>query len=199
MDIPTVLLLPGSQRHESYNARLLHHVAGSFQEQIKIDLLEAGQVDLPIFNQDLEMEEGVLRRVALFHKQIKNCQGIVVASPEYNGQLTPFLKNIVDWVSRLPRIDKRFENAFSDRPLLVCSASTGWSGGAEAAPLAQALFRYVGCRVMEEFISVPYADQAWAGGAFSFDPFFDAEIEAAAGTFLEAVHAFRRSQPVALA
>jgi hypothetical protein len=45
---------------------------------------------------------------------------------------------IVAWVSRLAHVDGRFDNPFCDHPLLLCSASTGRSGGAIAMPHARA-------------------------------------------------------------
>jgi chromate reductase len=76
-------------------------------------------------------------------------------------------------------VDGQFANPFLDRPLLLCSASTGWSGGALGMPHARALFAYVGCAVMDDSINVAHVAEAWTGTAFAFDPFFDAEIDGA--------------------
>ena len=188
----TLLLVPGSQRHESFNARLLRYLGRSLEGRCELDMLEPHQVDLPIFDQDLESNAAVSNRIAMIHRRFLASDGIIVASPEYNGQPTPYLKNIIDWVSRLAHIDSRFDNPFRDRPLLLCSASTGWSGGSVAMPHARALFEYVGCRVIADAISVPHADQAWTGDTYMFDPFFDAEIDATAGQVLQLAQAFSR-------
>jgi chromate reductase, NAD(P)H dehydrogenase (quinone) len=190
----TLMLVPGSQRLESFNGRLLRYLGASLEGRCKLDLLEPHQVDLPIFDQDLETDAGVIGRVAVIHKRIKASHGIMVASPEYNGQLTPYLKNIVDWVSRLAHIDSRFCNPFQDHPLLLCSASTGWSGGTAAIPHARALFDYVGCLVVDEAISVPYADQAWVGETYLFDPFFEAQIDEATEQILRRAQEFEQAQ-----
>jgi chromate reductase len=190
----TLMLVPGSQRRDSFNGRLLSYLSASLQGSCKLDLLEPHQVDLPIFDQDLETDEALLYRVSSIHKRFEASHGIMVACPEYNGQLTPYLKNIVDWVSRLAHIDSRFDNLFENRPVLLCSASTGRSGGTMAIPHARALFGYVGCIVVDEAISVPHADQAWTGQTYCFDPFFDAEIDDAADQILQRALAFELAQ-----
>ena len=181
----TLLFLSGSQRRESFNGRLLRHLARRLAGQCVIDLVEPAQINLPIFDQDLEVEASMVQRISRIHQRFIASDAIVVASPEYNGQLTPYLKNIVDWTSRLPHIDASFENPFQDRPLLICSASTGWSGGAVAMPQARALFGYVGCMVLGDSINIPYADQAWTPDGYMFDPLFEDRIDNAVNRLLQ--------------
>ncbi len=176
---PRLLLLPGSPRRESYNARLLDDFAQRLAGRCEIDLLAPAQVALPLFNQDLESDPALLAQVGALHRRFEACHGIVVATPEYNGQLPPYLKNLVDWVSRLPHIDARCGNAFVDRPLLLCSASTGHGGGALAIPHARALFGYVGAVVIGDTIGIAQAAASWTGDGYAFDPWLDAQIDGA--------------------
>jgi NAD(P)H-dependent FMN reductase len=182
--IPTLLLVAGSQRAQSFNARLLADFAQRLQGRCRIDLLGPADIDLPLFNQDLEAVPEVLARVSALHRRFAASHALVVASPEYNGQLPPVLKNLIDWVSRLAWIDAGHTNPFVDRPVLLCSASTGSSGGALAIPHARALFGYVGCLVIGDSVSVPHADQAWTGDGYAFAPWFEAQIEGALGRVL---------------
>ncbi|MDO1721869.1 NAD(P)H-dependent oxidoreductase [Escherichia coli] len=181
----TLLLLSGSQRRDSLNTRLLRHLGQHFAGRCVVDLIESHQIDLPLFDQDMETIPAVIDRVVDLHRRFKASHGIVVACPEYNGQVTPYLKNIIDWVSRLANVDNHFDNAFYERPLLLCSASTGWSGGALAVSNARALFSYVGCLVLGDVICIPYADQALTENGYLFDPFMDAQIEVSAGRVLK--------------
>jgi chromate reductase len=183
----TLLFVSGSQRQGSLNSRLLRNVAQRLEGRCRVDMLESAEIDLPLFNQELEDTPAVIGRVAALHQRFKASDGIVVASPEYNGQLTPYLMNIVAWVSRLAHVDSRFDNPFYGHPLMLCSASTGQSGGALAMPHARALFDYVGCLITSDSICVPYADQAWTGNGYAFDPFFDEQIDATTDSFLQLV------------
>lgn len=172
-----LLLLSGSQRQESFNARLLNHIAQHLGVTCSFLTVEPFAERLPLFNQDLENDPTVRSIVAELHQAFMACDGIVVASPEYNGQLTPYLKNIIDWVSRLAYIDPAFDNPFVDKPVLLCSASTGSSGGSAGIPSARALFGYVGSLVFGETLCVPFADHAWTEAGYFFDDDFENRIQ----------------------
>jgi NAD(P)H-dependent FMN reductase len=187
---PRLLLIPGSQRTESFNARLLGDFALRLEGLCEVDLLWPGQVDLPLFNQDLETAPELVARVAALHRRIACSHGLIVASPEYNGQLTPYLKNLIDWVSRLAYIDAGCGNAFVDRPTLLCSASTGGSGGALAITHARALFGYVGCLVIGDTVCIPHAGRAWTGDGYAFGPDVDEQIAAALQRVLRLASSF---------
>jgi len=189
-----LLLVCGSQRRESFNARLLAHLARRLRSQCEIDDLASPDVDLPLYNQDLESEPEIVERVIRLHRRFDASNAILVASPEYNGQLTPFLKNLIDWISRIPRIDRRFGSPFVGRPVLLCSASTGSTGGAVAIPAARALFGYVGCVVLGDAICLPCAHQVWTGEELRPDAMLEARIEAGLARLLDHGRAFARTQ-----
>ncbi len=189
-----ILLLSGSQRAESFNSKLLDHMAQGMSYRCVIDTLEPQQVKLPIFDQDLEGSPALVAQVAWLHERFRSCDGIVVASPEYNGQITPYLKNIIDWVSRLAYVDSRFQNPFLDHPVLLCSASTGWSGGAVAIPQLRSLFAYVGGLALGDAVCLPYAQNAWTELGYMFDPVFEAQMAATVERFMALTDAFSKSR-----
>lgn len=176
------LLFSGSQRRGSFNSRLLAHLADGLAGRLDVDMLD--DADLPLYNQDLEDDAEVVERVAALHARFSRARGMIVASPEYNSLPTPYLKNTIDWVSRLPRIRPGLTSPFYGRPLLLCSASTGWSGGAIGLTATRTLFAYLGAVVLGEQISVPYADQSWTGTAYAFDPAFQAYIDGVLSRFI---------------
>jgi chromate reductase, NAD(P)H dehydrogenase (quinone) len=185
-----LLLLSGSQRQESFNARLLNHIAGHLESTCNFLTAEPFAEHLPLFNQDLENEPVVRAQVSELHQVFMACDGIVVASPEYNGQLTPYLKNMVDWVSRLAYIDPAFDNPFVDKPVLLCAASTGSSGGAMGIPSARALFGYVGGIVFGETLCVPFAHQAWTEAGYFFEGDFEDRIQSVSQRFAQHAQRF---------
>ena len=189
-----ILFVCGSQRQESYNARLLRHLAESTGDQVEIDFLLPSEVSLPIFDQDLETDGVWLQHTASIHQRINNSDALVVASPEYNAQVTPYLKNLVDWVSRLAYMDVRFANPFLDHPVLLCSASTGWSGGALAVAQARSLFGYVGATVLGGAVCLPYAHQAWSEFGYMFDPEFQQNTVHSLGRLVHLAHQFSRER-----
>jgi NAD(P)H-dependent FMN reductase len=158
------------------------------------DFVAPNQVSLPIFDQDDEGDPEIIRQVRALHARFSAADALVVASPEYNGQLTAYLKNTIDWVSRLAYIDESIENPFLDRPLLLCSASTGGSGGAVGIASARAMFGHVGCMVLGETICVPHVESAWTGSGFMFDPQFETWLAGTVRKLLDIATATNRTR-----
>ena len=147
---------------------------------------------LPLFDQDLEADADVLATLTALHQRFSQCSGIIVACPEYNGQATPLLKNTIDWVSRLAHIDARFGNPFLNKPVLLCSASTGWSGGALVIQNLRNLFGYLGAVVIGPSIGIARAPDQWTADGFQFDGTTESQVEAALSTLLQWTEHFRK-------
>ena len=190
----TILLISGSQRRSSLNTRLLYCVSAALANTYAVEMLEPHRIELPLFNQDLEDSPEVILHAADLHARIKASDGIIVASPEYNGQVSPFLKNTVDWISRLAYIDPAFDNAFLDRPLLLCSASSGAGGGALGLQSARALFSYVGCLLPGDSICLPYADQLLNEEGYKLPPQIKEQITFSVTRFAQLVERMARPQ-----
>jgi chromate reductase, NAD(P)H dehydrogenase (quinone) len=188
-----LLFFPASLRRRSYQRRLLDYFAESLSGSCEIDMLTPEDVNLPLFNQDLEQSESVLSEVIALQARFKAADGFVVASPEYNGHLSPYLKNTVDWVSRLPRIDAHFakENPFRGKPVLLASASTGWTGGLLGLQSARSVFSYLGCLVTADQICVSDAEQWVVNDRFRFEDAFAEHIRKNLVTFLRVVSDLR--------
>jgi NAD(P)H-dependent FMN reductase len=164
---------------------LLDHLAFSLQWQCAVDLVEPRSIGLPLFDQDLESDADVLKSLTKLHQRFTACSGIIVACPEYNGQATPLLKNTIDWVSRLAHIDTRFDNPFLNKPVLLCSASTGWGGGALVIQNLRSLFGYLGAVVMGPSIGIARSHDQWTVDGFEFDGATDCQIEDALSALLQ--------------
>jgi chromate reductase len=189
-----LLFLAGSQRRESFNARLLRDLACRAGRHCEIDIIEPAHVNLPIFDQDIETDPHNIDCAARLLHRVAASDGLVVCSPEYNGQATPYLKNMVDWITRLARIDRRFQNPFTGRPLLLGSASTGRSGGTVAMPHYRALFGYVGATVVGETLCVPNADVLWTPSGYAWSTAFDKRVDACVERIVALAHGFARSR-----
>ena len=63
-----------------------------------------------------------------FRQRLEDCDGFVIASPEYNASLPGVLKNCIDWVSRFT------PQPFNERHTLLLSASPSRAGGEATLP-----------------------------------------------------------------
>jgi NAD(P)H-dependent FMN reductase len=141
-------------------------------------MLKADAVDFPLFNQDLEHNPTVLNNIERIYQRFLSADGLVVVTPEYNGSVSPYLKNTVDWVSRLPRIlGGDYPNPFYHKPILLACATAGSSNGQLGMQSARNVFAYLGGWVVPEQISVPFAQEAWADDGGLIDVYLSEYIQ----------------------
>jgi len=117
-----LLGISGSLRAKSYNTMLLAEAAWLFAP----GEYTFANLRLPLFDEDLEVAEGTPEPVAILHRQIIAADAVIIATPEYNKNLTGVLKNALDWVSRSRPA------AWAKKPVAIMSASTGATGGVRA-------------------------------------------------------------------
>ena len=128
----------GSLRKDSYNRALLRAAAELLPQGHTLEVLEIGH--LPLYNQDLEADFPV--SVKEIKEKIRNSDGIIIATPEFNRSLSGVLKNMIDWTSR-PYGD----SAWKGLPVLVMGASGGNIGTALAQSHLKSILLYLDCRV----------------------------------------------------
>lgn len=94
-----VAVFIGSLRKDSYNRKLYE-----IYKELASDKFEFSEIEiekLPHYNADLD-ESGDCKSVLdSIEKKIREASGILFFSPEYNYSIPGFLKNGLDWISRL--------------------------------------------------------------------------------------------------
>ena len=158
------LIFVASQRKQSLNLRLGRYLHVYLSSSLNVDFLEPETVNLPLLNQDLETDTLVLEQVKTIYQRFHNADGIIIVSPEYNGYFSPFLKNTIDWVSRIPRLlgTETYSSPLAHKPVLLASATPGKSGGLSGLSNTRNLLTLLSADVLIEQISLPLANQAWS-------------------------------------
>ena len=113
-------ILVGSLRQESYNRKVAMTLIQLAPSSLKMELIEIGQ--LHFFNQDIEAAPP--SSWTLFRQKLKNIDGFILVTPEYNRSFPAVLKNALDVGSR-----PYGENLWDNKPCAVVSASIGAIGG----------------------------------------------------------------------
>ena len=113
----------GSLRKESYNRYLLESAVHLMPENSELKILDIN--NFPLMNQD--EENNYPENVKSFKKQIRESDGLLIVTPEYNYSVPGYLKNVLDVASR-PYGD----NPFDGKPVAIMSASIGMLGGSRA-------------------------------------------------------------------
>ena len=113
-----LLGLSGSLRAGSYNTMLMHEAARAFAP----DHFQVGDLNLPLFNEDLEAE-GIPEGVTKLCDQIEWADALVISCPEYNKGPSGVMKNALDWISRVRPLRT------AGKPTAFLSAANGIAGG----------------------------------------------------------------------
>ena len=115
----TLLGISGSLRKSSTNTLLLRNAADIFGA----DTFVEADINLPLYNGDLEEAEGVPAAVQKLSDQIAAADAVIIATPEYNKAISGSLKNALDWVSRTKG------RPWNGKPVAIMSAAAGRAGG----------------------------------------------------------------------
>lgn len=157
-----ILALSGSTREESFNSRLLEiAVAGARSAGAKVTVVDLRDYDLPLFNQDFEYQEGAPEAVVRLKNLMIEHQGLLIASPEYNGFPSPLLKNTLDWMSRQQSADEPPMFAYKGKIAAVMAASPGAGGGGRGLTILRILLQNLGVMALPGQITVGRANQAF--------------------------------------
>ena len=148
MPIPKILVLAGSIRTGSFNARLAalaaKEIARAEAEVTRISLLD---FPLPLYDGDHEARAGPPENAV---------------SPEYNASLAPLLKNTIDWISRVRENKEPPLAAYRNRVFALGAASNGTYGGMRSImAMRHVLELGCGALVIPEQIAVREASHAF--------------------------------------
>lgn len=127
-----LLAISGSARHGSLNGRLLAAAAQvAASRGAQVDTIDLRSLALPLYDADLEKSAGVPEGARRLRDALLAADGVLLATPEYNGFPTPLLVNSFDWLSRLQAEGTVPAGlaATAGKPLGLLSASPGLLGG----------------------------------------------------------------------
>jgi len=161
MSKPRILAFAGSTRKESFNVRLIHIAAeGARSAGADVTVLDLNDYPLPLFDQDLEQEQGMPENAAKVKQLFLDHDGLLIASPEYNSSITPLLKNTIDWVSR-PAEGESPLAAYRGKVAALMAASPGGLGGLRGLVHVRSILSSIGVIVLPDQIAVSRAFEAF--------------------------------------
>jgi NAD(P)H-dependent FMN reductase len=157
-----ILIIPGSLRTGSHNARLAAvAIEALVRADVDITRISLGDFPLPLYDGDLEAKSGVPLHAINLKRMIGAHHGVLIVTPEYNSAPPPLLKNAIDWVSRVQDRGERQGDVFHNRAFALASASEGRFGGARC--LAALRLILTGCRapLIPNQLALSFAHEAY--------------------------------------
>lgn len=158
---PRILAFAGSLRTGSYNKKLARVAAAAAREAgAEVTFLDLKEYPLPIYDEDIEREEGLSENALALKELFKAHDGFIITSPEYNSSFSAALKNTIDWVSR-PVPEEAPLLPFRGKTTLLLSASPGALGGLRGLVQVRALLGNIGVLVLPDQLAIGRAFEAF--------------------------------------
>ncbi len=161
--MPKILAFAGSLRKHSLNRRLLNvAVEGARSAGGTVTVVDLGDFPMAIYNADDHENTGFDVNALKFQELLKAHDGLLIASPEYNGSLPGGLKNAIDWASR--KSDKfGMGEVFKGKVAAMITASPGSFGGIRCLSHMRGVLSILGVNVLPSEIAVTFAGEKFDG------------------------------------
>ena len=157
-----ILVIPGSLRTGSHNARLAaaaaHELAQAGAEVTRISLSD---FPLPIYDGDLQSKSGVPKHAVNLKRMMSAHHGVLMVSPEYNASVSPLLKNAIDWVSRVQDPHETRGQVFRERAFAIAAASQSRLGGTRGLAALRLILTACHAPVIPSQLALPFANEAY--------------------------------------
>lgn len=157
------LALSGSTRDGSVNTQLATTITAMAAELgFETRQISLADYPAPLYDGDLEKAEGVPAPIKALQALMVEQDAIFVASPEYNGGITPLLKNTIDWLSRVSVEGEPRSLVFNKPVWAIGAVSPGVQGGVNSLYQLRPTVTRLGAIVLPEQLTI-------GGGASAFN------------------------------
>ncbi|KAJ7538003.1 hypothetical protein O6H91_11G030900 [Diphasiastrum complanatum] len=99
-----IVAISGSLRKASYSAGLVRAALELAADIPGLDIEAVSIAGLPFLNTDLEVNGKYPEAVEHFRSKVRQADGVLFASPEYNYSMSGVFKNAIDWAGRPPNV-----------------------------------------------------------------------------------------------
>lgn len=148
-----IAIIPGSLRKESYNKKIARIIADEVENLGgEVDWIDLNEIDLPVYNHDIENDES-LTNVINFRQRMKDADGFIFVTPEYNHSFPGGLKNAIDWASRGGMAVMRGKYA------ALAGATTGAGGTIRAQIALLPIIRAMGSTLLTRQVHISFVQK----------------------------------------
>jgi chromate reductase len=157
-----ILVIPGSLRSGSLNARLAAAVAHELmQSGAEVTRISLSDFPLPVYDGDLQAKSGVPKHAVNLKRMIGAHHGVLIVTPEYNASVPALVKNAIDWISRVQDPHETRGQVFRERVFAIAAASGNRLGGTRALAALRLILTACHAAVVPNQLALSFADQAY--------------------------------------
>lgn len=121
MSIKQIATIVGSISKDSVNMEIARFMQNRYQKKMAIEILPLN--DIPLYNRDIELTPPAI--IKRYRQTIREADGLLLITPEYNHSIPGVLKNALDWFSRVDQV-------FQGKPTMILGATPGGLGTVKA-------------------------------------------------------------------
>ena len=157
-----ILVIPGSLRTGSHNARLAAAAAYELaQAGAEVTRISLGDFPLPIYDGDLQTKSGVPKHAINLKRMMSAHHGVLIVTPEYNSSVPPLVKNTIDWVSRVQDAHETRGQVFRERVFAIAAASESRLGGTRCLAALRLILSACQAQVIPNQLALAFAGEAY--------------------------------------
>ena len=162
MSSSKIVAFAGSTRTGSFNKQLVALAADAARSAgAEVTVVDLRDLALPLFDQNREAADGLPAGAKKFKTLLRESDGFLIASPEYNSSITGVLKNALDWATRSESDDEPPLAAFRGKAAALFAASPGALGGLRGLVHLRAILGNIGVLVLPDQVAIAVAHEAF--------------------------------------
>ena len=150
-----VFVLVASAREGSINLKLANVAKEILSEKNEVIARPYREYDAPLYHQDDEAEWGQSEGLKKLETDLSSADAVVIASPEYNYAYPGTLKNLIDWMSRVP------SKPIRRKPIFLMGTSPGGAGAGRGLWQLRIPLEGIGGHVFPDMFTLPGGFQAF--------------------------------------
>jgi chromate reductase len=157
-----ILVIPGSLRSGSLNARLAAAAAQEFAlAGAEVTRISLADFPLPIYDGDLQAKSGVPKHAINLKRMMGAHHGVLIVTPEYNSSVPALVKNTIDWVTRVQDTNESRGQVFRGRPFAIAAASENRLGGTRSLAALRLILSACHATVIPNQLALSFAGEAY--------------------------------------
>lgn len=149
-----IVAFSGASRKDSLNTKLVKQAAEAARKAgADVSYVELASFDMPIYDGDDEAASGLPDGARKFKQLLRESDGFLIASPEYNSSYSALLKNAIDWASRSDAQEPA-GSVFAGKSAALLATSPGALGGLRGLFALRELLQNMGVTVLANMQAV---------------------------------------------